>query len=477
MLYTKSSIFLVIGALGLLFGCGGGGGSSSPAPAPQPSNPPTTGTTTDVVRGQITGFGSVFVDGTRFATDNARFIKDDDDAEQDDFRIGMVVEIEGDLDDGRADVVRFEEDVKGPVDAVGVDNLTVLGQTVAIRPDTHFDDNLTLADILVGDILEVSGLRDADDVIEASFIEREDGVDTYKVIGTARNVDVTSRTFSIGGLSIDYSVARLDDLDTITDGMLLEVKDANTAYSPGDFTLIATKIEPVDQLNDEADRQVRLQGLITVIVNGNQFQINGVIVRHGAGTTFRFGAVDLLAPGTKIEVEGVVAADGSIDATRIKFARNSARIEAQIDAVDLDTEQLVVFGIDVALLPGAELEDDCCDDADLTVADLRPGDFVEIRGTSAGDVVFASELERDDLDETRIRGPATEVDAEARALHVLGVPIVTSANTRYEAIDDTVLDAAAFFALLADGQTLVQAQWDEPVTDATVAVAELSLED
>ena len=92
-------------------------------------------------------------------------------------------------------------------------------------------------------------------------------------------------------------------------------------------------------------------------------------------------------------------------------------------------------------------------------------------------MLIANEVERDDDDDTRLRGPAENVDVDARTLAILGLPIVTSANTQYEGFDDEVMTADAFFAAIASGQTLVDAQWDGIVTDTSVAVRELSLED
>jgi hypothetical protein len=54
---------------------------------------------------------------------------------------------------------------------------------------------------------------------------------------------------------------------------------------------------------------------------------------------------------------------------------------------------------------------------------------------------------------------------------------VTDSNTQYEGLNDEVITADTFFDALSDGQTLVDAQWNGAVTDTSVAVRELSLED
>ena len=163
---------LMCGLMGALAGCGSGGGSGSD-PAPLATVPPPA-SGVDLVRGTITGFGSVFINGKRFATDNAIFNVDGEAGSQADLKVGMVVNVSGNRDEGIAAKVSYEEDVKGPVDSVpvtsanGVDQeLVVMGQTVLIKVDTIVDDNLDLTTVNIGDILEVSGFRGADDVIEA----------------------------------------------------------------------------------------------------------------------------------------------------------------------------------------------------------------------------------------------------------------------------------------------------------------------
>ena len=491
----------------LVAACGGGGGGaggSGPASASNSAastssgsgtSQPSTEAAMDLVRGVVTGFGSVFIDGTRFDTSNAVFSKDDEVATQDDLRVGMVVELRGNVAAGTAENVDFEEDVKGPIDAISPssDELTVLGQTILITPNTRFDEGVALSNLGVGEVLEISGLRGVNDVLEASFIEKKtiDEVNAYKVIGQVRDLDSTAQTFRIGGLQIDYNAARLDDGLVLANGQTVEVKDENKAYSPGDLNLIVTRIEPaglgqgaVDTGNGGGNNSdnllnissVQVEGLINVVRSANQFELAGTIVNHGANTQFIFGDANLLTVGTKVQVEGVLEEDASISAAKIKFARNSARLHGRVELVDFTAESLSILGVTVDLSQVQELEDKRDDLEPFTTSDIMTGDFLEIRGNSAGAILIANEVERDDSDDTRVRGPADNVDVQGRTLTILGVSIVTSSNTQYRGVNDEVMTADVFFAALANGQTLVDAQWNGSVTDATVAVRELALE-
>lgn len=498
-----NKIFLVLlGTLALVACGGGGGGGSSPVPAGTTGggaasgtgggsgNQPPPAASVDLIRGAITGFGSVFIDGQRFDTSDATFSKDDDDATQDDLSIGMIVEVRGDISNGTASSVVFEEDIKGPIDdiAPGLDELTVLGQTVRITQNTALDDRLDLSALIVGDVLEVSGLRGENDVLEASFVEHKlaSEVNAYKVIGSVRDLDTTVQTFRVGGLTVDYSIAQLDDGVVIESGLAVEVKDETRAYSPGDFTLIASKIEPAGlgrggagngDDNNPTFARVQTEGLITNVVDGTRFELAGTVVNHDSSTEFVFGDASLISVGTKVQVEGSIPEDGSITATKIKFARNSARLHGQVETVDPDASTLAILGVTIDLSQVQEFDDSRDDVEPFGVADIMIGDYLEVRGNSSGDLVIANEVERDDDDDTRLRGPADDVDAEAGTLGILGVSITTSASTQYRGFSDEALTADAFFAALAGGQTLVDAQWNGTVTDTSVAVRELSMED
>ena len=507
----KRLIFLLLGTLVMTACGGGGGGGSSASPVSAASGTAdgsggtsassgasggaqTSGSGFDLIRGRITGFGSVYIDGKRFDTSGASISKDDQAAQERDLSVGMVVELRGDLANGTATRVDFEEDIKGPIDAIapGSDQLTVMGQTVVVTGNTTFDDGLTINSLIVGDILEVSGLRGANDVLEASFLERKTASETevFKVIGAIRNLDSTARSFDLGGLRVSYGAAELDDGVVIANDNLVEVKDSAKAYSPGDFALMATKIEPAglgtgaiwdsgggsDGSNNQPNR-VQIEGLISQLNSDGEFLLAGTIVRHNSSTQFVYGEDTQLTVGTKVKVEGSLESNGVLAASKIKFSKNSARLHGQVEVVDQVGLTLSILGVTADLSQVREYEDDRDDLPTFSASDIRAGDFLEIRGNTSGNVVVAGEVERDEDDDSRLRGPASNVDTSSRTFSILGVPIVVSANTQYEGFNDEVLTAEAFFSALSDGQTLVSAKWDGTVTDTTVPVKEVSLED
>jgi hypothetical protein len=129
-----SGIALLLTALA---GCGGSGSSDAPG---TPGTPSATNQTTV---GQITGFGSIYVNGIEFDTAGASYEVDDALASDDDaLAVGMVVKVEGSVSadglSGTAFSVSYDDDVEGVVEnltATDDDNIKtfeVMDTTVVI---------------------------------------------------------------------------------------------------------------------------------------------------------------------------------------------------------------------------------------------------------------------------------------------------------------------------------------------------------
>jgi hypothetical protein len=288
---------------------------------------------------------------------------------------------------------------------------------------------------------------------------------------------------------VDYSTATLDDIAVLENGLLVEVEDEFLTYSA--FQMVASKVEGFSAiglddeiLDDEDFDDIRHEGVITAVDDATStFTLNGMTVHHDMNTTFRFGDATLLAKGTKVQVEGNVVAD-VFEALEIKFSDNSARIDGIVDSVDVNGEFVVVFGINVGFNDATERRDARDDvepfDINDAVTGLVMGDFVEVRGAIVPGGLLASELERDQVDATAIRGVVNNLDVNAQTLSLLGVALTVSTNTQYRGPNDEELMAGDFFGLLTDGQTIVEADWDQSLLSTGTPfppVRQLEIED
>lgn len=466
-----------------LAGCGGGGGGGTDSISAS-----TTGGTVGVSSGTITGFGSVFVNGVKFNTDNASVFRGDDQLNDvRDLQIGMIVRVEGSIDDRIASNVRFEEDVKGPADGPASGNsFSVMGQTVITDAGTVFN-NTSLAVITAGDILEISGLRNANDDIVARFVERKNNpadVNRYSVIGNVRDLDTIGLTFRIDDLTVSYGAADVNDLASGNplEGQLVEVKDDNKAYAPGSLSLTATKVEPQNRLGNAgvSGAKAEIESIVTRVNSNSEFDMGDIPVSTTTATLFLFGTPDNIVAGTRLEVEGFIDSNGVLEAVKVKFEDNDARIQAKVDfgGVNAGGGTVTLLGIPVTITDRTELEDKRDDVSPLSLSDIQADDYLEIRGFIGANGAFvATELRRDNDDsKVEIRAPVSQKDPLAGTATVLGVTVNTSGNTQFRGFGDQPIAASEFFDAIVVGLTLVQAKWD-PFTDASLPAKELELED
>jgi Domain of unknown function (DUF5666) len=187
--------------------------------------------------------------------------------------------------------------------------------------------------------------------------------------------------------------------------------------------------------------------LVTRFVSATDFDIAGRKVSTTATTRYEGGTAADLALNLKVEAEGTIDAAGVLVAVKIEFKRgNSAGVAGIVDIVTADSSglggTLTVLGVAVTVDNTTRIEDKS--DARIEMfrlANVQAGDYVEIRGTEAGVLkLTASRLERRKVNsESWVRG--TVRDLASPNFTALGVPVTTSANTRFEE-----LSATAFFA-------------------------------
>ena len=221
--------FVVTAAL-VLTACGGGSGNSV-------AGIDRTGAPAIASYGTVTAFGSVVVNGVHYNTSQTTFVIDGDSGTQADLAIGDVVLVTGTLDSGGATgvatSVRFDSSVAGPVASIDTtaNTLTVLSQLVRVSADTSFDGSiqpLALATLVVGDVVEVSGLVQGDGSVNATRIGRRAGNADYQVSGTVSGNQAGQHTFNVNALVVGYQNASLVGLPggVIANGQRVEVKGA-----------------------------------------------------------------------------------------------------------------------------------------------------------------------------------------------------------------------------------------------------------
>jgi hypothetical protein len=415
-----------------------------------------------VVVGRIAGFGSIFVGGVEFDTAGAEMLFDGVPGDERDLRAGMVVVVEGAVNadgaTGTATRVRYERRLEGPIDSMNASrtSLQILGQTVLLDELTVYDGPGP-DDFEVGNVLEVSGMADADGAVRATHMERTHpllipGVVELKRVGTVANLDPAAKTFMIGGQAVRYDRAMLENipLGLLSDGMSVDVR--GTEGIEGGY-LVAGRVrawsEPVP-----SGEVVKMEGYIARVNSAGKFEMNGLTVRTTEETVFEGGSPDFVAPNIWAAAEGPVS-DGVLTATRVVLRPECPiRIEADLEAVDAAARTVTVLGNTVSADNWTVMFDTL--DASVRpfdLEDLRVKDRLAISACRRGDqTLLAGKIERvGPSQDIVLAAPVDRVEGY-NDLIILGVYVETiSWMTDYRDAEGNEIDSGTFIAAVRDG--------------------------
>jgi hypothetical protein len=280
---------------------------------------------TGIVSGEITGFGSIHVNGGKFETDSSLFDVDGKpfvgQEGQDQLAVGMVVRLKVEVENGdfssTALEVVYDDEIEGPVSAVSAQvgttkNITVFGKTITIDdPSTLFED-ATFNDIAVGNVVEVSGFRVSPTQINATYVERtvevvEYGKTEVELRGTITDYDEgvppgIPETFKIDGITIETDVNTEIEVPNgmLDDGIYVEVEGVIQSAT----SILAEEIESEDEDFDDDIDKISLEGVISNYVSDANFEIDGQLI-DASGAQFSPAGLTL-ANGLNIEAEGPI---------------------------------------------------------------------------------------------------------------------------------------------------------------------------
>lgn len=316
-------------------GCGGGGSDvagidGSGAPVDPIANDPTP----VVSSGDITGFGSIIVNGIRYDTRNSNIQLNGNNSDESELAIGSIVTVTGEINSdgktGTADTVIANINVLGPLQDVDAPKrtITVLGQTVKADESTSFEGSVastqlsleTLGILSTSDTIEVSGYTNLDGEIEATRIALLDSTTELIVTGRISGLNSVESKFMLNALPINYELASISG--TLNNNANVRVKGITDAG-----ILRAATVTVLEPILGSAGSYIELSGLSeqSTIIPG-EFSIDGVSVLIKADTQFinSFGPVSSIAANEKLEVEGRINSEGSIVADRIIFEKDSS---------------------------------------------------------------------------------------------------------------------------------------------------------
>jgi len=339
-------VYLLAVILGAQAACGGGGGgdpgvsrrlAGDPGAAPPPT--PTVGVpfvcapAADLPGsnpGGIEGTGrgvarkvtNLEVAGQTWNIGHASILIDGQPATSEQVVDGLITTVQGTVAPtamGTADSVVSETVVAGPITSGGSYQLIVLGQSVALTPDTKID--VSPPALAAGDTVAIHALVTANGSLIATRLARRAADLEYVVTGTVSSLDDSKHRFLINALTVDYTGVAPQGFPTgvIHDGDLVRVFGRLTG---GNTTLSARDVEfRLATLSGHAGELVALYGYITRFVSNADFAVNGVPITTSAATDIQ-GATDIhgnlvLALNEVVYVCGTLVSNGEVGATQV----------------------------------------------------------------------------------------------------------------------------------------------------------------
>ncbi len=386
-------IAVTLGITLAMSACGGSSNSAFPGGGGTGDEVPV------IAIGPISGFGSVIVNGIPY-NDSAAILQTElgNPISSSDLRLGMMVEVRGESFTtwGVADIVTTFSELKGVVEDVSVNGITVNGVRVALVDTTVYYEASSLA---VGDQVEVYGVFDASrKTVVATRVERK-VLANYKLRGVVSALDKDNEQFSIGSIRVSYNGLELPT--NMINGVTARVY-SNEAPGNGIWPVIDVRL--ANSSGSSGDR-IEVEGIVSALMNdtisGQSFMINGFIV-DATDAIYADGVAGDLAVGRRVEVKGVIVNDRLI-AESIEFEDSmssssgedideSFRVTGLISRFN-SIADFTVRGVVVDASQALRFDDG-------SVSDLSLGACVEIRGGlatgSAGSALLASRIKFED---------------------------------------------------------------------------------
>ena len=452
-------ITLAIISSQLLYACGGGGDTSSNITPIPPSTAPTSPTVSTVIKtGVVTGFGSVYVDGQRFTTDNTSFTINGQAGQSiEQLKVGMKISMnvqESDENDTHSvSSVLYDNDIEGAVTAIDRNNqqLVIVGTIVKYNDLTHFI-GLTEMSLSVDDRVEVSGYFDIDGTFIATYIELDDDLvndNSEYTSGVVGNLDDAQQTFMLSDITVNYASS---NTAIIENGQKVKVKGVLI-----DGVLTANEVEIIDEsyyleLSNDDIARVEKEGLVTafdsvnntITIDGLIYQLAGDVVIEGNTNIQVQDFVEIyLDPATNLVI---------FIETKDRHLNTDGKIKGAIEAIDSINQTITVNGQVYTFVSTTRLEDD--DDKYFNFASLNVNDLVEVayvKNSQSDNLI--QRIEREDENEYNeewdLESRVFTVDAATKTITLNGMNVTLTESMRF-IINDVVTDLTTFLTTATD---------------------------
>lgn len=448
------------------------------------------GTGKQVVNGEVTGFGSVIINGIEFSRSSAPGVSSTpielafdglSNSTEGVLRPGMMVSLAGSYDTASSKGVYtrivFSPELRGALDngsvSAAVGSFTLLGRTVETGASTVYDGVSDILELQTrqnqGLELEVSGYLGANGAVQASRIAlKSTGFTGGKVQLKGLVTAVGAGSFTVGSQVVSTSGATfvgMSAADLPTVGLIVEVRGILSGGSVGSARIERKSPTSGGVAGDSLD----IKGVAAGAPVAGSFVLSspdGPLQVTLSGTTFTRGNtpvdVSIVVPGARLEVEGAVKSDGSLAARKISVeTEKTVSLEGDLSSVNTVAGNMVLNGVAASTFAGTSYRDSSSTaKSPLVLADLAAGDHLRVYGFVDGTgKVIASQVERFNASSvTILQGPVSGLNVGASQLTVLGIIVSSQPGATLFKGATLYTDFTSFASQITSGSTVVKSK-------------------
>jgi len=276
-----------------------------------------------IAQGEITGFGSIFINNFRYDTDNAVISNSGVVSDLSSLRIGMHVRADVNFDSSVASRIVYHPIALGPIDSIDTlrSTVTVFDRSYFIRSDAPAD-GLSFESFNVGEIVEISGVRDGAGGLSASFVRSAESAESFflqTVIEETRN----ETAVTVNGEVVSTTNLRPEISDALSPGDTLVLRIPRDSFNAANPLGNSVSISTIEKELGFKEQSFRIEGFVTKYspitgffeIGDYTFDLEDTtsVIRPDGSSAFEsdFGT------GSRVIVSGVDSLIGIIDVTEI----------------------------------------------------------------------------------------------------------------------------------------------------------------
>lgn len=382
-------------------------------------------------RGAISTFGSVFVNGIEYDSNQAEILLNGQTGGLEQaLKLGMVVQLDGQLNadgsSGKAQKIEFRSAALGPISQLTslssrTSKLRVLGLDILLNEETEYT-NSSSSSLALGQLVEVSGFINANGELEAGYLgKKADSYQQGQLLALETRIlslNEAAKSFTCPNLVVDYAQARL------ATGLKVNQKIFITARGLGaDGRLLAERIEP-DNSNTKV-KTLQTEGILTSFTTISQFKLNDLNI-DASKASLNKGSISDLKVGARVEVSGSLTANGTLEASKVTLkAPGEVRIVGRVESLDLNNLSFSILGTRFSVDNLTRYRDSSDDNLRFfTLRNIRVGDQLAVIAKQIGTSLITTQISRDrPQPQNDFRGPITALALASTELKVLDVRV------------------------------------------------------